>query len=232
MKTSMINSIKYTALLVGIATMPVLASAGTFKTITIDGDFSDWAGVPALSTVTTPSGTPPLGFDSLYMANDNDFVYLRIVYDGSFAVNAGGTTVSIALDNDNNPLTGFDIFTQGIVGSEAGWENDFPFQQATGVFNTGGGLTNGGAAIAPFATTVTEQEIAISRSATFTVGGATIFPNDTFAIGVYAGNIDFELISATGANAYTVAVPEASHAGIFIAITVLGMVAYRRHRRS
>ncbi|WOO40713.1 hypothetical protein [Rubellicoccus peritrichatus] len=232
MKTSMIKSIKYTALLLGIATMPVLASAGTFKTITIDGDFSDWDGVPVFTTDITTLGTPPLGFTALSVANDDDFVYLRVQYDGSHLVNSGANQIFITLDNDNDANTGFNIFGLGVIGSEVGWQNDFPFDQRGG-FNSGS-IDNGGASIAPFFTTTTQQEIALSRNATFTTGGTVIFPNDTFGLGVYVNTdaSNYELIAGTGSSAYTVAVPEPGHAGIFLAIGAIGIIAYRRRCRS
>jgi hypothetical protein len=72
----------------------------------------------------------------------------------------------------------------GLVGSDAGWQNDFPFQQDSGNFNSGS-ISGGGAAIAPFNTATTEQEYAIPLSAVFDAGGGLVFSNDTFRIMIY-----------------------------------------------
>jgi hypothetical protein len=59
------------------------ASAGTFKHITIDGSFADWAGVPVAATDDEGdmvAGTLS-GFDlrEVYVANDDQHLYLRVV---------------------------------------------------------------------------------------------------------------------------------------------------------
>lgn len=169
------------ALLAGCFTA-MCASAGTYANITIDGSFSDWTGVPVLFTDATGDGSP-IDLGTIQLANDENNLYIRLTYPT--AVNPqGGSGVFLALDNDNNPATGFDVYGLGLVGAEAGWQNDFPFAQSNGVFNTGG-LTGGAASISPYFTTTTEQEYAISRSATFTADGQPVFPNTSFTLLVY-----------------------------------------------
>ncbi|MBW7908928.1 MAG: cell wall anchor protein [Kiritimatiellae bacterium] len=155
-----------------------------YANIVIDGQFDDWVGVPVVANdVVGDGGTGP-DLASLQVANDESNLYLRIVYHASVNPNAGGQPVTmLALDNDVDTGTGFDVFSMGVVGSDAGWMNDYPFQQAAGVFNAGD-ITGGGALIAPYNAATTNQEYAISLSAVFDAGG-DVFSNSTFRLMVY-----------------------------------------------
>ncbi len=220
------NILKSGFCLFGAFALCISAYAGTYKTITLDGDFSDWVGVPILSSNTTATGNP-VDFLTLYAANDENNLYLRVVYNDPVAVNFGGTTIYIALDNDNNLATGFNIFGNNLIGSDIGWSNDFPFVQTSSNFNTGESLDNAAAAIALYSTTVSEQEIGISRSATYTASGDTIFPSNTIGLAMYtSGTTQDDFL---GAGTYTFAVPEPEHfAMIFVGVVGLLAVARRR----
>ena len=64
-----------------------LASAGTFKRITVDGSFTDWAGVPVAATDDEGDAS---GYDlrELYVANDDQFLYLMVrIYPSSTVTN-------------------------------------------------------------------------------------------------------------------------------------------------
>src|SRR5579883_617010 len=55
----------------------VSARAGTFKTITIDGSFSDWAGVPL--AYNQPQGTTNyISYQNIWVCNDNDYLYIHL----------------------------------------------------------------------------------------------------------------------------------------------------------
>jgi hypothetical protein len=176
-----------------LAAMGVLTSGvyvrnaqAVYANITIDGDFSDWASVPVAATApSTPS--IPNDLASMRIANNDNFLFILLTFYSPVNPNntPGGGTF-LALDNDNNPATGFNIFGLGISGAEVGWQNDFPFAQSNGVFNTGEGITGGGGAISPYYTETTTQEYAIARSATFTTTGWTIFPSNTFSLMAYS----------------------------------------------
>jgi hypothetical protein len=165
--------------------------SGTYKTITIDGSFSDWDGVPTLAWLPPGTSGTTLDLASLSMANDSSNLYLLLTYNTPVNPNAG-PSVFLALDNDSNKTTGFDVYGLGLIGSEVGWDNDGPFVQSNGVYNVyggvgvAGGVTNGNASIAPFYTVTTTQEYAIARSATFTSTGLPIFPNNTFNLMAFA----------------------------------------------
>lgn len=166
-------------LLLTVSISHFVAYGGTFQSITIDGDFSDWAGVPVLDA----DGADNVGsvdFANIQIANDNNYLYIRATYHSALSL---GTF--IALDIDQNVATGFDIFGLGLIGSEAGWQNDYAFAEATGVFNSGalaGDYFGGGhALLAPFAN-ATSMEWAFSLSSTFATGGAPVFPDNAFNI--------------------------------------------------
>jgi hypothetical protein len=201
-------------------------SAGTYANITIDGDFSDWSSVPVAYTDATGDGSP-IDITTIQMANDDNNLYLHLSYGTAVNPNAG-SGVFLALDNDNNPATGYDVYGLGLVGAEAGWQNDFPFEQSNGVFNTGGGITGGAGAISPYYTTTTDQEYAISRSATFTDSGLPVFPGSSFTLLVYTvdGTAD-----VAGPVSYTfAAVPEPTSlqlAGMGI-LMALGFARWRK----
>ena len=212
--------------LLGVCVLARNASAGTYANITIDGSFSDWSSVPVAYTDASGDGSPT-DLATIQIANDANNLYLRLTY--YTAVNPqAGSGVFLAIDNDNNPATGFDVFGLGLVGAEAGWQNDFPFAQSNGVFNTGGGLTGAAALISPYFTVTTEQEYSISRSATFTATGTPVFPGDTFTLLEYTvdGTAD-----VAGPVQYTfAAVPEPTSlqlAGIG-AMVVLGLARRRK----
>ncbi|MGE9291114.1 MAG: PEP-CTERM sorting domain-containing protein [Puniceicoccales bacterium] len=211
----------------GMLALCLPVHAGYFTTITIDGDFSDWSGVPLLVSDSTGDGNP-VDMVALYAANDDDYLYIRVEYSASVAVNGTNAQIFIALDNDNNAATGYDVYSLGVVGSEAGWQNDFPFAQDTGVFNSGG-ITDGAALIAPYNTTTNSQEIAISLDATFTSGGTSVFPNETFALAMYSAGTTVD--DFIGAGVYTLAVPEPAEYASILALVSIAGVMFRRRRK-
>ena len=161
-------------------------SAGTYRTITIDGSFYDWTGVPVVATATNGTSGTALDLASLSIANDASNIYLLITYNQPINPNSGVTNVYLAFDTDNHPATGFNVFGLNLIGSEVGWQNDGPFVQSNGFFNTGGTITGGTALIAPFNSITTTQEYAISRFATYAANGQPVFPGNTFTVAVYA----------------------------------------------
>lgn len=161
----------------------VAQSFAVYSNIVVDGAFADWVTVPVVATDVSGDNDTGPDLATLQIANDEANLYLRVTYHTAVNPNAG-PSVLVALDNDVNLGTGFDVFGLAAVGSEAGWQNDFPFQQAAGIFNSGT-ISGGGAAIAPYNTSTTEQEYAIPLTAVFDAGGAPVFPNDTFRLMVY-----------------------------------------------
>lgn len=215
-----------------------LAFAGTFKTIVIDDAYADWAGVPVLDSDAGDNfGGPDIA--DTQIANDNQYLYIRNTFANNLAL---GTFITI--DVDENPATGFDIFGLGLVGSEAGWQNDFGFTQATGSFNDGVGLTGdffggGHANMAPFGD-VGSRELAISLANMRNGGGAT-FPDNTIRLlvwvdkGTGADQLPAGFPGDDGKNydvsaviEYTLAVPEAS--SFMLALIGGGALLLKRRR--
>ena len=106
------------------------ARAGTFKTIAIDGDFTDWAGVPVLASDPTGDGAP-IDYGDVQIANDANNLYLRVTYRTAVNPNVSPSSF-LSFDTDNNVATGFNIYGDNIVGAEASFQNDFGFEQRTG----------------------------------------------------------------------------------------------------
>ncbi|MBC2593168.1 hypothetical protein H5P28_02735 [Ruficoccus amylovorans] len=225
--TKIHTGIKLFAGLLGVLGFCATVHAGTYKTITIDGDFSDWDDVPVLTTE-TPMAAGPVQFASMSVANDGEKLYLRVVYTAEVAVNFGGTNIYIGIDTDNDPSTGFNVYGLGIVGAEVAWENDFPFQQDNDVWNTGVTVTDGGAAISPYATTTIQQELSISLSATYANDGSAVFPDDTIAIVFYTTTSEASLL---GKGVYTFAIPEPGHYAMGVSALAVGVLLVFRRRR-
>lgn len=210
-------------------------NASTFTTITPDGDLSDWTGIAA--SYTGPSGGT-ININNVFIANDADFLYIRVQFvtptnpNDALLGEGGVNSLSLAIDTDNNTGTGFNIFGSGAVGSEIGWQNDYPFDQRTG-FNVGE-VNNGAAGISGFASSVTDQEYRISLAATFMSDNANVFPalGNTIRLMFWSESGD-DL--ATPGIEYTLAtgtIPEPSTFALLAASGVLGLAAVRRPRRA
>lgn len=144
-----------------------------FARITIDGDFSDWDGVPpAYIDAIGDSGGSEFDFAAAYFANDHDYLYIRIEFAEPVSFGEIGWRVNIAFDTDLLQETGFGF--AGLLGSEFFVQSGAIFDQRSGerfvdVFeqtpeNNWGAFAS--AATAPFDTT-TNVEISIRRDLTF-----------------------------------------------------------------
>jgi hypothetical protein len=115
------------------------ASAGTFKHITIDGSFTDWAGVPVAATddeADMVTGTLA-GFDlrEVYVANDEQYLYVRVViYPSSTNANYSQFHHHFYIDSDNEVSTGHAAYG---LGSEMLIEDAGGYSERYGTFNDG-----------------------------------------------------------------------------------------------
>lgn len=214
----------FSAVCLCLIAMASPAMSGTFKTITIDSDFSDWADVPVLDD---DSGDATAGPDIGITKIANDGVNLYIYNSFPNGLSLGTFT---ALDIDSNTGTGFDVFGLGLIGAEAGWQNDFGFSQGTGSFNTGHGLAGdyfgGGHALLDSFSNSTERELAISLSALFGAGagGGLLFADDTFDLLFWTNDGD---VSATiSYELATVPEPQA------ISLVLLSLAGFSGMRRA
>ncbi|MEM8946317.1 MAG: PEP-CTERM sorting domain-containing protein [Planctomycetota bacterium] len=168
---------------VSVALLSAAASAGTYRTITIDDDHSDWVGVPVLDS--DPADNPgSIDIAETQIANDDDFLYIRNTFHGSLSLN-----LFTGIDVDEDVATGFDIFGLGLIGQDSGWQTDFPFTSSNGlgggVFNDGFGMTGdffgSGAALIDAFVDSNERELAISLDIIRNGPGTLVdvFPDDT-----------------------------------------------------
>lgn len=59
-----------------VGLFPGGALAGTYKNITVDGNFADWAGVPL--SASDPSDNPgSVDYADIFVANDDNYLYIR-----------------------------------------------------------------------------------------------------------------------------------------------------------
>src|SRR5213593_3640723 len=142
--------------------------AGTYKHITVDGDLSDWAGVPVANTQ-PPDTTQSIAYTNIYVANDENYLYIR------FAISTSDdpftSRQNIFIDADNNTATGFGA--GGYVGSEMLIQGGAGYQQKNGGFNEG--AINGlDWAIEPGGVG-TDFEFRIARGATYASDDLPVF---------------------------------------------------------
>src|SRR5207302_8583562 len=123
---------KITPIGIGIfLTLSVNVGAGDFKHITIDGSFNDWAGIqPVL--IDPSDTTSSMDYAAVYMANDADYLFLRItlhVRGDPFT-----SRENIFIDADNDVATGFSF---GGIGSEMLIQGGLGYEERAGGCNDG-----------------------------------------------------------------------------------------------
>jgi hypothetical protein len=219
--------------LAALALFAGAAPAGTFANITIDDVYADWAGVPELIVDADDTATDP-DIATVQIANDDTYLYIRLHYHS-----ADSFPTYLAIDNDSNTATGFNIFGLGVVGSEAGYADDFDFDQRAG-FNIGTlkdparptEPESGSAVISSFADS-TDREMAIRLDTTFDpfVGPGDVFPNDTFRLLFYSLDASFAQADITVPVQYSLAVPEPTSIAIVLLAAAAAMSVCREPLR-
>lgn len=203
-----------------------LASAGTFATITSDGDFSDWAAVPVAATDGV-DGTP-IDFTELKLANDLENLYVLLTFATAVNPQSGSGTFT-AVDTDSDFDTGFNIFGLNVVGSNLGFQNDFAFTQTSGSFNSEGTVTGTNYGASPYNASTLQQEIAIPLTTFQTdpsAGGFTgVVFDDSFSIAFYSTDGGGDIISP--GEPYTLAAPEPASL-VLLSIGGLALLGRRR----
>jgi hypothetical protein len=212
---TLINRLLFAVAVVGLCVLPptvapaqVVAPSVYTTAIQVQGEaagteFDDWAAsgitIADMDPVDNPGGSPPfIDIGNIQIANDDNFIYIHATTHGGHTSFAN---LFLAFDTDQNVATGFDVFGIGVIGSEFGYQTDFPFGQAAGVYNTGatitgGSLGNGGALIFPFWTEAgapqgTQMEWAVPRSAM--INGSPAFPNVSFDLAIWADSGLFDI---------------------------------------
>jgi hypothetical protein len=212
-----------------LVTLCSIARAGTFKTITVDDDHSDWAGVPVVDS--DPADNPgSVDIADTQIANDNNFLYIRNTFHGSLSLG-----LFTGIDVDKNVATGFDIFGLGLIGQDSGWQNDFPFTSSNGlgggVFNDGQGMTGdffgSGAALLDAFADSNERELDISLDIVRNPPTAlvNVFPDNTVRLLFWT---DQGAGDVSGVIDYTLAVPEPATTSLLAAL--IGCLTFKRRR--
>jgi len=199
---------------------PPPAPASNYAAISVDGNASDWAEIPVTGTDALGEGVPDIA--SVKVANDADYLYVLVQYNGPVDTNTinGSPSNFLSLDTDANTGTGFDIYGLGQVGAEVSFQNDFPFAQAAGNYNLGANFTSG-AGISPYASNTSVQEYRIARNATYTIGAGPalpVFPDNIIKLALWSDHG----ATAEFAGAVRYAFATAPPAGNFATISIDG----------
>ncbi|HKS37739.1 MAG TPA: hypothetical protein VJW76_11155 [Verrucomicrobiae bacterium] len=199
------------------STFALNVAAGDFKRITIDGSFHDWAGIqPVLAD---PSDTTTsIDYAAVYVANDDDFLFLRV------ALHAPGDPFTarenIFIDADNDLATGFSVSG---IGSEMLIQSGIGYEERAGTFNDGFNFNELGWAAAPSVTT-TNFEFRISRHAAYTSSPpGPVFMGDTIVFVLEAETPSFasvEFAPDSGGQTYTFASAPSPATGNSTTVTV------------
>lgn len=121
-----------------------VVAPSTFSTvIQVQGEdpgteFDDWAAIPIAYTDNGGAADNPGGFidiNTIQVANDNDYLYIYVDLVNPDIV--AMATMYLAFDLDNDLSTGQNIFSLNAIGSELGYQTDYPFVQDAANFNTG-----------------------------------------------------------------------------------------------
>jgi hypothetical protein len=154
----------------------------SFKHITIDGSFEDWAGVsPAYEDASDTDEAAD--YKTIYVAHDQDFLYIRFTL---YKPHAQFTShENIFLDADNDPSTGLSVF----IGSEMLIQGGNGYQERDGGFNEGA-ITGLDWQAAPTGLAA-DFELRISRKAVFASDSTPVFGSDTIAFVLEAEDANF-----------------------------------------
>jgi hypothetical protein len=157
---------------VTIAVVPGKTSTGNYKTIRIDGSFSDWAGVPWAYQGAVD--THPVNFIAVQFANDTNHLYGHVKLSSPYSLFSDYYT-HLFVDADFDAQTGYPV-TGAWFGSEMMIETGSGYDQRNGSFNAGPVL-NLGWASAPVGS-AQEFEFQISLAAQYSDGTKIFGPND------------------------------------------------------
>ena len=215
----------------------------TYQTINVTGDPAQFASVPVAAS-NTPDANATIDPVQLKLANDSSNLYIQISYATS--VNPQSDSgVFMAIDSDNNPSTGFAVYGSSAIGSNAAFQNDFPFTQTASSFNSGGSLTSvtataNGTPIygaSPFDTATTEQMIALPLDLTETdtsTGGfnGLVFPQGApFTLEFYTSPSSGDAV-VLGAVTYELATPDDVPEPASLGLLACGGLTLLRRRRA
>lgn len=159
-----------------ISAVPGTSGAiGSYRSITIDGTFSDWAGAPWAYQGSTD--TNPVNFADVQFANDTNYLYGHVILSSPYAIFSDYYT-HLFVDTDDNSQTGYAV-EGALFGSEMMIESGFGYDQRNGSFNAGS-VSDLGWAIASN-TLATEFEFRVSLAALYP-GGTKVFATNSMRL--------------------------------------------------
>ena len=111
------------------------ASVAPTIIITIDGDISDWAGIPPIYDNPTPGSDGAADFKDIYVYNDANYYYFRVTlwHDIPSANGCFPKYCNMFFDTDNNNGTGYSA-----IGSEFLQQSGSFYQERGGTFSSEG----------------------------------------------------------------------------------------------
>jgi hypothetical protein len=160
---------------VSISVVPGTTAAGNYKTINIDGSFSDWAGLPWAYQGAVDGN--PVNFTQVQFANDTNRLYGHVRLSSPYALFSNYYT-HLFVDTDRNAHTGYPV-TGALFGSEMMIETGYGYDQRSGSFNAGT-VSNLGWASAP-AGSAAEFEFQVSLAAQYP-DGSRVFGTNAFRL--------------------------------------------------
>jgi len=189
-------------------------------------EFDDWTNSGITVIDMDPLDNPgDVDFANVQVANDDEFIYIRVSTHNAEPISLAN--VYLGFDADQDKATGFDVLQIGEIGSELGYQTDYPFAQHASAFNlglsmTGGPIGNGGALIFPSWTEAgppvgVGYEWAVPLDVTIqfppALGGPKLaFQQPSFDFVIYT---DQGLADITQVISYTLATPPAGTPGDF-----------------
>lgn len=151
------------------------ATAGTFASITIDGDTSDWAGVPMLASDPADALAGAVAdFADVWIANDDDYLYVRFTLHAAGAPFSGPNNYFFGTDAD--PSTGLPFFG---VGSEMDINGSAAIDQRMGGFFEGDATVD---FLSAGAVGDMDFEFRVSRTGTYDNDSAPVFTQDDILV--------------------------------------------------
>lgn len=222
--------------LVDTSTWGQVTAPSVFTTaITVQGEvlgqeYADWAASGITVIDADPVDNPGfLDVANIQVANDNDYIYIHATVHNATPLSL--QNLFLGFDFDQDTATGFDILDAGAIGTELGYQTDYPFAQHELSYNlavniTGGPVGNGGALIYPFWTGVNSPPVGVEMEwavpleiiiqyPAFLGGPAPGFPNPSFDFVVYAPDDAEGLGDISQTISYTLASPPAGQPGDF-----------------
>ncbi|RLD98596.1 MAG: hypothetical protein DRI92_03655 [Aquificota bacterium] len=151
----------------------VVDAQPVFRTINVDGAVNDWSEIePAYIDTVGDSNGSDFDFAAAYIANDNEYLYIRVSFAEPAPYGDAGWLVNVVFNTDLDPSTGYSF--AGLTGSEFFIQSGAVFDQRSGanfvdVFEQSADNNWGAFAFtdtAPFETT-TDVEIGLRRDLTF-----------------------------------------------------------------